>query len=405
MKKFFVLLCSQAASIIGSMVVEFALAWYLKEITGSATVLTTAILVAFLPRIFLAPFIGPFIDRWNRKKIMIMADLSVMLLTALLVVLFYTDTVHIWHIFVVLFGRSIGQVFQQPAFRASIPMIVPEKHLVRANGLTGTLRGVSILVGPPAGAFLMKALPMQWVLSVDIITAIIAIGCLLLLGIPQPLRTTLSEKMNVIEDMVKGFRYLVSWKALLLLFVLCGILNFFSNPLQVLLPLFVEKYFNNDILKLGWLQMGFGIGGIAGGLILGAWGGFKKRILTSFVGLMFAYVPFFIFGFTTERFFPLGLSMVLLCGFGNSFFNGPIGAIIQSNVPPDMQGRVFSVLGSISTVAIPIGLAIAGPIGDAIELRWMYIFSAAIMLSLTLLFFFFGNLFNIESQKTVDEST
>jgi MFS transporter, DHA3 family, macrolide efflux protein len=403
LKKFFILWFSQAASIIGSMVVEFALAWYLKELTGSAKVLSTAIIVAILPMVFLAPFVGPFIDRWNRKTIMILADLGVMLLTVLLVVLFFTDAIQIWHIYVVLFGRSIGQVFQQPAFRASIPLIVPEKHLVRVNGFMTTLEGVTILVAPPAGAFLMDSLSIHWVLSVDIITAIIAISCLLPMGIPQPLRTTITKKMNVIGEMVQGFHFIEAWKALLLLFILCGILNCFSNPLQTLLPLFIEKYLGNDILKLGWLQMVFGVGILAGGLILSAWGGFKKRIVNSFLGLIISHISIIIFGFTTENSFLTGLSMWLLWGVSNAFVNAPIGAIVQSKVPQDMQGRVFSVLGSICTAMIPVGLAIAGPIGDAIELRWIYIFSGIIPLVITLAFFYFGKLMDIENQNPADK--
>ncbi|UCD10319.1 MAG: MFS transporter [Dehalococcoidales bacterium] len=403
MKKFFVLWSSQGASVIGSMVVEFALAWHLKEVTGSATVLATAIMVGILPMVFLAPFVGPFIDRWDRKKTMIFADLWTMLLTVILVILFYTDTIEIWHVYVALFCRTIGQIFQEPAFKASIPMVVPEKHLVRANGLTTTLIGVTIFIAPPVGAFLMKTLPMQWVLSLDIITAIIAICCLLPLRIPQPDRTTLTQKVDVIGEMVQGFRYIVSWKALFLLFGLCGIVNFFLNPLQVLLPLFVENYLSNDILKLGWLQMIFGIGVLAGGLVLGAWGGFKKRIITSFSGMIISYIAVIVFGFTTERFFFLGLSMYFIWGWSNAFVNGPISAIVQANVPRDMQGRVFSVLGSICTAAIPVGLIISGPIADAIELRWLYIFSAVILFILSLAFYFFGGLFNIENQKTAEE--
>jgi len=225
-----------------------------------------------LPWVFLGPFVGPLVDRWNRKKIMIYSDLVTMILTGLLFVLFYTNDIQLWHIYVVLLLRAIGGVFQQPAFNAAVPMIVPEKHLVRANGLNMSLSGAINLVGPPAGAFLMATLPMHWVLSVDIITALLAIGILFMLRIPQPARTTLTEKPNVIGDMVQGFRYIASWKALLVLIVIGAIINFVASPGEMMLPMLVTVRLGGDVLKLGWLGAAFGGGVITGGLILGAWG-------------------------------------------------------------------------------------------------------------------------------------
>ncbi len=404
MKKFFVLWSSQAASMVGSSVVGFALAWYLARETGSATILSTAMMMNVLPMVFLGPFIGPFIDRWNRKKIMIFSDLTTMLLTLVLVVLFYTDTIQVWHIYVVMFCRALSGSFQVPAFSASIPMIVPEKHLVRVNALTSTLFGAIILIGPPSGAFLMKALPMQWVLSVDIITAIIAIGILLPLGIPQPVRTTLTQKLNVIGDMVQGFRYIASWKALLLLLVIGGAgFNFFGAPLNALLPLFVTDYLGGDVLRLGWLGAALGFGVIAGGLILSVWGGFKQRILTSFVGFIIWCIAAFIFSFSTESLFFMGLAAWLFAGVGNALVNAPVHAIIQSIVPKDMQGRVLTVAISIATATIPVSLAIAGPIADTIGIRTIYHISPVVMLIIVLTGFFFGDLMNIENEKTVDE--
>jgi DHA3 family macrolide efflux protein-like MFS transporter len=164
-KTFFVLWSSQAISLIGSAVVEFALAWYLTKETGLATILATAMLVALIPQIILGPLIGPFIDRWNRKTIMIFSDLAITLMTVGLVILFLTHTIQIWHIYVAMAGRAIGQAFQFPAMMAAIPNIVPKKHLSRATGLNQTLQGAVGIAAPPLGAFLMELLPMQKVLA------------------------------------------------------------------------------------------------------------------------------------------------------------------------------------------------------------------------------------------------
>ncbi|UCD09045.1 MAG: MFS transporter, partial [Dehalococcoidales bacterium] len=230
MKKFFVIWISQAASLLGSSIVNFALAWYLTQETGSATILATAMMIAILPQIILGPLIGPYIDRWDRKKIIIVADSFVALITAGLVVLFFTETIQIWHIYVAMIARSIGGTFHFPAMAASIPLIVSEKHLARVAGLNQMLGGIINIIGPPAGALLMETIPVYGVLAVDIGTAIIAVGLMSLIAIPKPLKTTLVEKASVIYDMMQGFRFIWSWKGLAILLGVASLSNFFLVP-------------------------------------------------------------------------------------------------------------------------------------------------------------------------------
>jgi DHA3 family macrolide efflux protein-like MFS transporter len=398
-KKFFVLWSSQAASMFGSSIVGFALAWYLAQKTGSATVLSTAMLAAFLPQIVLGPFIGPFVDRWDRKKIMIYSDLVTALLTLVLVILFWTGNIQVWHIYVVLTGRSVSGSFQGPALSASVPMLVPEKHLVRANGLTHALAGSINIIGPPAGAFLIEALEMQWVLAVDTITAVIAISCLLPLVIPQPAHTTLSTEFNVIGDMKQGFRFITKWKGLLFLIILCSMMNFFVAPVNALRPLFVTNYLGGDVLKLGWIGTAFGVGLIVGGLTLGAWGGFKRRMLTCLIGLIIWGICIAAFGFTTERLFFMGLALLFFGGFGLTMNNASVGAILQATVPRDMQGRVNTLLGSMAGAMMPLGLVIAGPLADVIGVRAIWFISGIAILALAISAFFSRDLMNIENRK------
>lgn len=387
----------------GSTIVGFALAWYLARETGSATILTTAMLVNILPGVVLGPFIGPLIDRWNRKGIIIYSDLVTALLTAVLVVLFHTGTIQIWHIYVIMAGRSIGGSFQGPALSASIPMIVPEKHLVRANGLNMTLRGANNIVAPLAGAFLIEAIEMQWVLTVDIITAVVAVGCLLLLAIPQPPRSVPVSKPSYFTDMKQGFRYVTSWRGLLYLVLFFTILSFFSAPSNALLPLFVTNYFGRDVLKLGWLQTAAGVGVITGGLIMGVWSGFKRRMVTILVSIMVQAVSVFIFAFTTESLFFLALALRLISGLMGAMLNAPLGAILQSVAAKEMQGRVFALQNSLMGIMMPLSLAIAGPVADVVGLRTIWYVSAAAIFTATGLAFFSRDLMNIEDNK-IDEN-
>ncbi len=359
---------------------EFALAWYLTKTTGSATVLSTALLVALTPSIILGPFIGPLIDRWDRKKIMIFSDLAIALMTLALVILFYTGDIQIWHIYVAMVGRAIGQTFQSPALQAAVPNIVPEKHLSRAAGLTQTLSGMINIAAPPLGAFLMEALPMQSVLAVDISTAALAITCLFFIRIPHPERTTLSIKLNIIGDMVQSLRYIWSTFGIRIMVLMVSIYCFFATPAYNLFPMLVNRHLGGDVLKLGWLNMVFGIGMILGGLVLGVWGGFKKRILTSASGSTLQGILMIALGFTTLELYPMVIACMFLIGIGVAFASAPLSAILNSVVAKDMQGRVFSTMGSISQAMVPLGLAVAGPMADAFGVRVIYFIAGVVLL-------------------------
>lgn len=404
MKKFFVLWSSQAASLFGSAIVQFALAWYLARETGSATVLSTALIVAIIPQIILGPFVGPLIDRWSRKYIMIYADLFIALLTLVLVILFYTHNIQIWQIYLVMAGRSIGDAFQSPALSATIPMIVAEKHLVRANGLFQMLQNAIKIVAPIAGAFLIEALDMSWVLSIDIITAVTAVGCLLPLTIPQPPRVTMTVKTNYFGDMKQGFLYIWSRPGLAMLIGMVALLVFFATPAAGLFPVMTKNHLGGNVIMLGWVGMASGIGGILGGLLMGIWGGFKKRVLTTILGFAIM-IPFsVVIGFTSvDIFYYTTVPAMIFLGIGTAFVNAPMFAIMNKVVAKDIQGRVFSLYGSVVTLMMPVSLLIAGPVADAFDIRSVYFIASAgwlIVLSLALLS---KPLMNVENQPTEEK--
>jgi DHA3 family macrolide efflux protein-like MFS transporter len=402
-KKFFVLWSSQAASLFGSAVVQFALAWYLARETGSATVLSTALIIAIIPQIVLGPFVGPLIDRWSRKKIMIFADLFIASLTAVLVVLFYTGTVQIWHIYLIMAGRSIGDAFQNPALGASIPMIVPEKHLVRANGFFQMLQSAIKIVAPIAGAFLIETMDMQWVLSIDIMTAVTAISCLLPLTIPQPPRITLPVKANYFGEMKQGFTYIWSRPGLAMLIGMVALLVFFAVPAANLFPIMVKDHLEGNVIMLGWIGTALGIGGIIGGSLMGVWGGFKKRIHTAILGFAIMIPCSIVVGFTSVNIFYYStVPAMIFMGIGNAFVNAPMTAIMNKVVAKDIQGRVFAIYASLVTLMMPLGLVIAGPVADAFDIRSLYFIASAGWLIILALALLSKPLMNLENQKVED---
>jgi DHA3 family macrolide efflux protein-like MFS transporter len=362
-------------------------------------------MVILIPQIVLGPLIGPFIDRWNRKKIMIYSDLIVALLTLVLVILFYTKTIQLWHIYVIMAGRSISGTFQGPAMMASFTTIVPEKHLTRAYGLNTMLSGLLGVAAPPIGAFLMEMWPMEGVMAIDVVTAAIAIGILLPLAIPQPPRTTLTAKMNIIGDMVQSFRYLWSRRGLANLFIIAALLNFFSVPPGMMFPVLVKDHLAGDVIKLGWLGSASGVGAILGGALIGIWGGFKKRIYTAVLGVAILGICTFLIGFTTESFYYFIIAIVLIMGAGIAIANSPLPAIMNMVVARDMQGRIFSLIGSVCNLMIPIGLAIAGPVADIVGIRWIYWVGGGAFFIILPLTMFNKKLMNVEKLKPEDNAT
>jgi DHA3 family macrolide efflux protein-like MFS transporter len=383
----------QAFSLVGSSLVQFALVWWLTKETGSATVLATATMIAMLPQIFLGPFAGTLIDRWNRKTVMLVSDGLIALATLVLIYLFMVDRQSIWAIYVILLIRSAGSSFHYPAMAASTSLMVPKHQLARIAGLNQTLMGVISIIAPPVGALLISVFSTQTVLFVDVITALIAIALLAIIPVPQPARLQAQANGEATtttfwQDLREGWKYIVTWPGLLAVAILAMLINFLLTPASSLIPLMVTKEYLGGAVQLGLLDSIFGIGVIIGGLILSAWGGFKKRILTSIVGIIGIGAGILIFGSLPSQYFYLALSGIFLLGFMQVFANGPLHAILQGSVEPGMQGRVLSLIGAGATAMSPLSLLVAGPVADAFGVRTWYLIggSACVLAALVALF-------------------
>ncbi len=327
MKKFIPIWGAQIFSLLGSGLVQFALVWYITQQTGSAAMLATATLVALLPDVLLAPFAGAYVDRLNRRVVMIVSDLFIAITTLALVLLFALDMIQIWHIFVVMFLRSVGGIFHWPAMQASTSLMVPEKHLSRFAGLNQAVRGGLNIIAPPLGALLMSLLQFYQVIAVDVITALIAITPLFFFKIPQPVRKDTTQMITpriILRDVKEGFVYLKKWKGMLYLALIAAILNFLLTPSGTLMPLMVTQHFNGGVWQLSLLESVMGIGIVAGGLTLGVWGGFKNRIYTSLIGVAGLGLGVFVFGIAPASWFWLGVVGFGIVGFMSSFANGPL---------------------------------------------------------------------------------
>ena len=381
MTRFAIVFTGQTFSLFGSRLVQFALVWWLTMESGSASVLAFASIMAILPQVLLGPFAGTLVDRWNRRTILMVSDGVIALAVVVLALLFARGSVQVWHIYVLMAIRSLGGAFQWPAMQASTSLMVPEEHLSRISGLNQSLQGLANIVAPPLGALLLELMPLQNILAIDVSTAILAIGPLFFIPIPQPRREAFVEgRPSVLADLREGFRFVWGWKGLMMIVGMALVINLLTSPAFSLLPILVTNHYNGGAIELAWFQSANGVGMIAGGIILGIWGGFKSRIKTAMSAMIIMGGGLLIFSFLPGDAFLLGVGLLFVFGTTNSIANASFFALLQSTVPADIQGRVFTMMMSLIMSMTPVGLALAGPVADLLGLRIWYTVAGVVMM-------------------------
>jgi DHA3 family macrolide efflux protein-like MFS transporter len=384
--------------------VQFALIWYLTKETESAAVLTGATLAAMLPMIVLGPFVGALVDRWNRRKVMLAADSLVAAATLALAGLFAAGIVELWMIFVIIFLRSIGGGFHRPAMEASTSLMVPEDQLTRVQGANQTLRGGLNILSAPLGALLLEILPIQGILAIDVVSALFAVFPLLFILIPQPKPAPDSLPANLVQSVWKDFQvgldYVMSWKGLIILIGMAVAINVIITPAFALLPLLVREHFQAGAVELGWIESAFGVGSILGGLLLGAWGGFNKRIYTVLMGLFFEGAGLLIVGVSPSDSLLTAAVGIFIVAVSLAVVNGPIMAMLQAAVDAELQGRVFSLVGSLTGLASPFGLLLAGPLAEITAVQTWFLLGGIISALISIAGFFIPALLDIETGRT-----
>jgi len=401
-KTFFPFWIGQAFSLFGSMLVQFALVWWLTKETGSATILATATAFAILPEILISPFAGAIVDRFNRKRLIIISDGGIAIATIILAVLFYFNLVEIWHVYLMMLLRAVGSSFHYPAEQSSISLMVPEKHLARIAGLNQSLKGAVNIVAPPLGALLLESVNVQGALYVDFITALIAIIILLFIKIPQPEKSGNNNAVtfnSLVQDIKDGFNYILRWKGLVALIVLAMVFKIALSPAFSLFPLLVNKHFQGDASQYGLIESIIGIGIVLGGILLGIWGGFKKKIWTTWLGIAILGACLIWISLLNGDQFLILIPASFLLGFVIPIIDGPIMAILQSGVDPEYQGRVFTLISSLVLLTTPVGLGIADPVADKFGIMIWFALAGLLCLLSSFAIFFLPLLKNIEDNN------
>jgi DHA3 family macrolide efflux protein-like MFS transporter len=397
-RRFFTFWKAQAISMIGSNLAQFAITWWMTKSTGSATVLATATLFAMLPGILLGPLAGVLVDRWNRRWIIIVADGVGALGAALLMLLFWADAIQIWHLYAITAVRALAGTFHFAAEQSSLSLMVPQEQLARVAGLNQTIQGVNMVVAPPLGALLLELLGLPGMMALDVVTAMIAIA-LVFITIPQPAVTAVNAQLSILGDLRTGVRYIWQWPGLFLGLCLSSFLNFLLNPAFSLLPILVTEHFNGNALQFATLNTTLGLGFIAGGVLLSVWGGFKRRVYTAVAGIMGMSVGALLIAIAPADGYWLAVAGMAIFGVLNPIANGPFMAIMQSVVAPEMQGRFFTVLNTLSAGMSPLGLLLAGPVADAFGVQIWFLIGAIGLVVIGGVFLWVPSLRNLEDHR------
>ena len=375
-------LTGQAVSLIGSSIVSFAIMWHVTLKTGSGTMMMLFTVAVMLPTFFIAPFGGVWSDNFNRKKLIMIADGFIAVVTLIIATLYSIGIENLWVLLVCSIARSLGQGVQMPAVSSLIPQIVPSEHLIRVNGINSMIMSVSMLGTPALAGALLTFFPIHYLLYIDVITATIGILILLFfVSVPDPVKAASGvEKLSVFSDLKDGLRYIMDHPFLKRFFIIVALFTFFLAPVAFLAPLQVTRNFGPDVWRLTVIEIAFAAGMGIGGLLMSTWGGFKNKTFTT--GGSFLVLGLVNIGLGLTRKFPVYSAFMLAAGVTASTGNTPAFTILQQKVDPEYMGRVFSIVTMISSVVMPLGTVVFGPLADKISLDWIIIATGAVISAL-----------------------
>ena len=396
--RFFTIWTGQALSLIGSSLTQFVLLWWITKSTGSANALAIAGVMALLPQAILGPLGGTLADRLPRRTIMIVADSITALCMVVLVLLFSSGNVQLWHVYALMFIRSSMQAFQAPAAAASTAMLVPQDWLPRVGGMSQSLQGVMTIAAAPLGALALAFLPLQGALMIDVVTAVLGIVPLFFYAIPQR-KTVRDAPSSVWSEFLEGVRFVGKNRGLVYLYGLLGLVVLVLMPTFSVTPLLVTQHFKGGVNEVALMEGFAGAGIIVGGLLITFWTGFKRRIVTVLVSFVVSCGTVALTALAPANAIWLATVWWTISGMTFSMGSAPMTAILQTTIPNEIQGRALSLMTTLMGFAGPIGLAIAGPLGEAFGVRTVFIVGGVLSALICALGLFSSTLRHVEDQK------
>ena len=379
-QKFAVLWVGQALSILTSMLSQYALIWYLTDLTGSSTVLSLATMAALLPQGILSLFTGAFADRFDRRTIMIAADGAIGAISLVLALMAWRAPLTPGPILLVAALRSVGGAFHAPCLQAVTPLIAPPEALTRCAGWSQGIQTVSMLISPALAAALYAAVPLHWIILMDTLGAVFAICGLLLARLPALKVGDAGQKLRLWQDTREGFAVLRSHRWLWQLCLICALFSVAFMPVSALFPLMSMQYFGREAAAAALVETAFSVGMLAGSVLLGLWGGGKDKILTMTAAVLAMGGALAVTGVLPPSGFWWFAGLSLLMGVTCPFFNSVFMALIQEKVEAQYLGRVLGLAGAMMTLASPIGLGATALLAEHTGLTLWFLLAGVVTL-------------------------
>jgi DHA3 family macrolide efflux protein-like MFS transporter len=381
-------LTGQALSIFGSMAVQYAIIWHITLKTQSGAMMTVFTVAGFLPRFFISPFAGVWADRFNRKYLINISDGVIAFASLIVAVLFSFGFEHGGILLLCAGVRSFGQGVQNPAVGAFLPQIVPKEHQTRINGLQGGIDSFITLAAPAASGILITLASLEILFFLDVITAAIGISILFFFVKAPALKKSEpaqeQTKPAYFHDLKEGVKYIAEHKYILQQIIISAALLMSLAPSPLLTSLHAARGFGDDVWRLTAIQVAMSVGMMAGGIVIGAWGGFKNRVFT----LTFACVllGLEVVGLGLSKNFVLYIGIMAVMGLTMPMYGASAMTLLQSTVEPAFMGRVISVYGMVSGTMFPLGMLIFGPISDTVSLDFIFIGTGVVVALLSIPF-------------------
>lgn len=371
---------SQGVTLFGSSIVQMAIIWKVALETSSGLWVTLLTLAATIPQTVISLLGGVWADRYPRKRLIIMADGGIAAVTLMLALVFmFGRTEHILPLLILVSAlRSFGTGLQTPAISAVIPQIVPEEYLLRYNGINSSMMSIVQFAAPLVAGAVLSLGTFHWVLLLDVVTAIMGIFLLSFVHVPLSIYQEEESSEGFFANFQRGLSYAGSDRVVKGVLLTFGAFIFLSVPSSFLTVLMIERTFGDSYVYLTVSEMAGFAGMVLGGLLLGAWGGFKDRRKTLSVGLLGFALCSLVIGVT--NIFWLFATFMFLMSFFIPVVQSAITTVLQEQVTEEKQGRVFGLLGAIYSGFMPLGTALFGPLADVFKIQSLVLVCGGLLL-------------------------
>lgn len=374
-KKVATFLVGQTITTFGSYLVQYAIMWHLTLTTKSGVVLALAAVFGFLPQAIVSVFAGVWADRVNRKTMIIISDSAIAAATLGLALLMLSGVSDLWLIFLVMAVRSVGAGFQMPAISALLPQIVPSEQLMRINGINSSIQSALGLLAPVVAAAVYATMSLVAILFIDVVTAIVGLSLLALIAVPSLDRVTNADKPSYFADLKDGINYIFTHDLVRWVMAIFGIVFLLIVAPSNLSPLMVARNFGTEVWMLTVLEIAFGVGMAIGGALMAVFASKLDRLNTIIGTSVIFGLLAIAMGFTTNLW--LFYSLFFIVGVVVPAFSTSAFTLLQETVEPERQGRVFGFVGIVMSVAMPLGMAILGPLADVVSVELLLIVTGA----------------------------